>query len=428
MRKYLLAIAYLIGVSTLAVAAGPPSVAAREGVVLLTNGEILCGTIIPAGDRYDVHLDSGEISLRRADIAAVCQTVEECYHRKRADIDLGRAQDHLQLAEWCVRNRLFNEAERELADARKADPSHPKIRLIAARLQLGRSPLPNDPDSDPSGKVVPAVATAPLETGARNLPPGTMETFTNTIQPLLLNNCSKSGCHASRSEAGFKLERMHPRFVSRSATQRNLEQVLALVNRDDPPQSALLQTPIRAHANVKLPIFTDRQQGQYRQLVQWVYAVAGSRTYEPTPSLAERTSPLLQNVPGASGALPSQGGPSVGAAELEAELPAVVLPADAAELSTPGAVDPPRELPPERGDDAQALDPTASQKAYTPEQLRALGLDPTGLPADEVPGAVQRGPVRRENPHVQRGAKTAAGFMPRDEFDPEIFNRRYFSQ
>jgi hypothetical protein len=275
--------------------------------------------------------------------------------------------------------------------------------------------------------VVRAVATTPLETAARNLPPGTMETFTNTIQPLLLNTCSKSGCHAARSEGGFKLERMHPRFSSRSTTQRNLEQVLALVNRDDPPQSPLLQTPIRSHASVRVPIFTDRHQGQYRQLVQWVYAVAGSQPANPTPSLAERTSPLQQNVPGASGTVPTENQIVPAAAELEAELPETTLPIEAA---GPRGDDPsaaPGLLPTEPSG-ASGIDPSASQRAYTPEQLRAMGLDPSGLPTAEARGAVQTGAARRENPNVQRGAKVPVGFTPRDEFDPEIFNRRHLGR
>jgi hypothetical protein len=249
-----------------------------------------------------------------------------------------------------------------------------------------------------------------------------METFTNTIQPLLLNNCSKSGCHLARSDGGFKLERMHPRFASRTTTQRNLEQVLTLINRDDPPASSLLQTPIHPHATVKVPIFTDRHQGQYRQLVQWVYAVAGSYTPAAPPSLSERTAPLLQNMPGATGSLNQ-------AAALEAELP------DVGPTSAPGeAGSPSPELPqdpaasdmPEVGE--SAFDATASERAYTPEQLRAMGLDANGQPLEGGPGVPRRGAFRGQNQHVQRGAKPLEGFTPRDEFDPEIFNRRYFDR
>lgn len=271
------------------------SLAPRDGVVLLTNGELITGKIIPAGDRYDVQLANGEISLRRADVALICRDADECYRHKRNDIELGRVQDHLDLAEWCIRNKLYVAAEREIGDARRADPMHPKLRLVASRLALAKQP----PAGGPVSVVEQAIAYMPLDTLARNLPPGTMETFTNSIQPLLLNYCSKSGCHSSRNDGGLKLERVHPRFSGRSTTRRNLERVLTLIDRENPPASALLQAPIRPHGTVKAAIFTDRQHAQYRQLVQWTYAVAGARLPVEKPSLEDRTAPLLQSIPGA---------------------------------------------------------------------------------------------------------------------------------
>jgi hypothetical protein len=391
----------------------------REGVVLLNNGELLTGTIIPAGDRYDVHLESGEICLRRADVAMICRDAQECYQHKRNNIEAGRVQDHLDLAEWCIRNNLLDAAARELADARKADNTHPKIRLLTSRLELAKQPLPDQ--SSPAAEKL--VSHTTLDTVSRNLPPGTMETFTHSIQPLLLNNCSKSGCHLTRGDGGLKLERMHPRFSARSSTQRNLEQVLALVDRDNPPASKLLQAPIRPHGSVKSAIFTDRQQGQYRQLVQWVYAVAGARSPVEKPTLEERTAPLLQAMPGAAGR------PPVNPDE---------LPISSSPLDTP-----PQSLPPEAGgaeplpESGQAnpgaaipgapSEPAASaNQAYTPQQLEAMGLDLNGKQAPHR-GVGARGPqVRGSAATVQRGAQLPEAFKPQDEFDPNIFNRRFF--
>ena len=369
----------------------------REGVVLLANGELIAGKIIPAGDRIDVHLESGEICLRRSDVALICRDAEECYRHKRNDIEVGRVQDHLDLAEWCIRNQLFTQAESELADARKADPLHPRLRLIAARLQLAQQPRP----SESAPVIEQAVAHVPLDNLARNLPPGTMETFTNTIQPLLLNYCSKSGCHSSRQDGGLKLERVHPRFSGRSTTQRNLERVIALIDRENPPASLLLQAPIRPHGPVSAAIFTDRQHGQYRQLVQWTYAVAGSRLPTEQPTLAERTAPLLQSIPGASGTMP----PATGIPqELPADETAAPLEEELSPAMAPISVD---ELPP----------PSSADQAFTPEQLQALGIDPY------APGPNPRMGVSPP----QRGAKLPQTFAPRDEFDPEIFNRRFFA-
>ena len=380
------------------------SLAPREGVVLLVNGELIAGKIIPAGDRYDVHLANGEISLRRADVALICSDADECYRHKRNDIELGRVQDHLDLAEWCIRNKLYVAAEREIADARRADPMHPKLRLVASRLALAKQ----HPAGSPVSVVEQAIAYMPLDTLARNLPPGTMETFTNSIQPLLLNYCSKSGCHSSRNDGGLKLERVHPRFSGRSTTQRNLERVLTLIDRENPPASQLLQAPIRPHGTVKAAIFTDRQHSQYRQLVQWTYAVAGARLPTEKPSLEDRTAPLLQSIPGASGPVSLDTAPAElpPAESTPAEMP---LPADLqGELPLPADAVNPGELPA----------PSSADQAFTPEQLRSLGIDPN------APGP----PMSAGVSQVQRGAKLPAAFTPKDEFDPEIFNRRFFGQ
>ena len=56
-----------------------------------------------------------------------------------------------------------------------------------------------------------------------------------------------------------------------------------------------------------------------------------------------------------------------------------------------------------------------------------MGLDESGQHLHSAAGAV--GAARRaEAPDVQRGAKAPTGFTPRDEFDPEIFNRRYLTR
>ncbi len=401
MHRPILTILYiaLASCAVAPVAGEEPSLAPSEGVVLLANGELIAGKIIPAGDHYDVHLASGEICLRRSDVALVCRNAQECYRHKRDDIELGRTSDHLDLAEWCIRNGLLTEAERELADAQRADPMHPRLRLIGSRLELARQP----PPSEPAHATEQLVSHSPLDSLARNMPAGTMEMFTNTIQPLLLNYCSKSGCHSSRQDGGLKLERVHPRFSGRTTTQRNLKQVLALIDRENPPASKLLQVPIRPHGTVGVPIFTDRQHGQYRQLVEWVYSIAGARLPTEPPTLAERTAPLLQSIPGASGQV------AVEPAGAATAAPAELLPVDfEAELPTPAEPTQAGDLPPA----------SSADQAFTPEQLRSMGIDPF------APGPSFNAGLSP----VQRGAKPAAGFTPKDEFDPEIFNRRYFSK
>ena len=361
------------------------SLGPREGVVLLKNGELLAGTIIAAGDRYDVHLENGEISVKRSDVAVVCRDAAECYRHKRAGIEAGRAQDHLELAAWCIKNGLTESAEKELAAARAADAAHPRIRLVESRLALAREP----PKSEPAAAPEKPAKQLALDRMARNLPEGTMEAFTDTIQPMLLNYCAGSGCHSARAQGGLKLERIHPKLSGRFTTQRNLQRVLLQVDRENPQQSKLLLAPIRPHGTAKAPIFTNREQSQYKLLALWVYAVTGPRKAAARPTLAERTAPLLQAVPGTRGP--------------QAPEPVEPQPAGG-ESSLAG------QWPPPQVRDGSRIPPSSADQAFTRDELRATGILP------------------HEWSNVQYGAEAAPDFVPKDPFDPEIFNRRFFGR
>src|SRR4029077_19187576 len=104
-----------------------------------------------------------------------------------------------------LRQRLLDHAEQELAEARTLDPAHPKLRLLQPRLELARQAIPDPAPMDPADKVAPSEQ---LDSVARTLPSGSMENFTNAVQPLLLNYCSKAGCHGPRSTNLLRLERI----------------------------------------------------------------------------------------------------------------------------------------------------------------------------------------------------------------------------
>ena len=214
-----------------------------------------------------------------------------------------------------------------------------------------------------------------------NLPAGSVEGFTNNVQPLLLNYCARAGCHASQAAGGFKLERIPPnRYAGRKPTQRNLRSVLASIDRAKPDESKLLSAPIRPHGGGSLAIFTDREQSQYRQLVQWVYQVAGARQPARQPTLEERSAPLLERGP-------------------REVMPAADTSVEAKPTATRSAPTANGELPAEPTESKTAPD-AAPQLA--PQPISAKPLMPPGSP--------------QANP---------AGFVPKDPFDPEIFNRRF---
>jgi hypothetical protein len=375
----------LLSLIVVAWAALPPAallsdtlaIAPKPGVLLLNNGELIEGTIIAAGDRFDVEIKDGSLSVKRSDVAAVCASAEECYLRKRGGIDSLRPGDHLELAEWCLRQRLLNHAEEELAAARALDPAHPKLRLLQPRLELARQAPPDAAPMDPADKLAPPEQ---LDSLARNLPAGSMESFTNAVQPLLLNYCSKAGCHGPRSTNLLRLERIsRAGLVGRHPTQRNMQAAMALVNRESPSESPLLQIPIRPHAAMKAPVFTEREQAQYKQLVQWVYLISANHQASPRPTLDERGAPLLQT--------------------LSTQAPSNTPPTSA----TPALVEP-QEAPAAPSPDEHPIE----AKAPESDALRVT----------QSRGQLVLRPVPR------RGE--SAEYIPRDPFDPEIFNRRFF--
>jgi hypothetical protein len=360
------------------------SLAPRAGVLLLTNGEVIQGTITAAGDRYDVVGPDSEVRVRRSDVELVCPDVRGCYLHKRRGIEQGRAADHLNLAEWCLKNGLIEPAEQELQAARAADPNHPRIRLLEPRLRLAKQA----PERAESPTAPPrALSGVQLDGIVRNLPAGSMENFTNTIQPMLLNYCAKSGCHGPRSSGALKLERIGPsRLAGRHATQGNLQAVLTMINRGDPQESKLLAAPIRPHGTLKVPVFTDREHSQYKQLVQWVLHVSQVKEAPAKPTLAERTAPLLQTVP-------RPGQSSAPDKPAESQPPKAKLRVDPNDWS--------QSFPDQAG--------AAAERAGHPEQAtpKAAGAD---AGRQVVPG------------------ESDADFVPRDPFDPEIFNRRFFGR
>jgi hypothetical protein len=332
----------------------PLRIAPKEGLLLLKNGGIITGKITAAGDYYLVLEPLGETRVRAAEVEMQCADLDEAYRRKREKIEDGKASDHLELAEWCVRHKLFEHAEGELTVAAAAEASLPRLELVRRRLEHARRNA-----QVPRTTAIPAShcpTNDDLERMARGIPKATMTAFTSTIQPLLLNNCSSSGCHTQRSGGKLQLHRIDQ--PSKGSTRRNLYAVLQCVDHGDPMASPLLKAPIEQHGNTKGAIFTNREADQYRQLVTWVQNLHGSRPSAPPATVEKEAEPLSQ-----------RSGRKAANDDL---------------LSSPTESDAPAHM------------------------------------ADEMPG------IEAPSTGDADASAPMAPYKPRDPFDPEIFNRRYF--
>ncbi len=244
---------------------GPP---AADQIVVLRNGEVLRGQVVRQEDHYRITLANGELRLRAAEVELICHDLDEAYRAKRAQIQMDRADDHLDLAEWCLRQSLPGDAARELSAALVLEPKNPRIAFVDRRLQqaLAPPPAPTAANDHPP----PRVTDEDLDRLVRSLPPGTLETFNASVQPMLMSSCATAGCHGSGGTASFSLLRVpSDRFASRRLTQRNLQSTLMWLDPTNPPQSRLLIAASKAHGGAAAAIL-DPQGIKFRQLAAWI--------------------------------------------------------------------------------------------------------------------------------------------------------------
>lgn len=349
------------------------------GVLVLHGGQVLQGQIERAGDLYRVGLPGGEIRIRVNSVAYHCATIEEAYGRRRASIRMDSADDHLELARWCQHNGLLSSSARELADAMAADPHHPGIPYLERHLNAALAPAstppttkaPDLPDRD-------GPTDAELDRLIRQMPAGTVEEFTSSIQPLVLNSCTVSGCHGPDSAGRLRLMRSRSGYApSRRLTQRNLHAVLECIDRNQPGKSPLLTEAAHAHGAAARPPLGEKGEEKLEQIARWVHRVAGAGPSQaPTPLATSQAEPEKRT-----------GSPS-GTAPVHPWPP-----------STSGEV----------------------RKASFDEPVKT-----PGAPGPKPCEARTPGNNHENHPSVQRGAKIKQ-FAPVDPFDPEIFNRRYHS-
>lgn len=354
--------------------------APRAGVLLLNNGETIQGRITRAGDYFIVVVTNGEIRIKAASVEFVCDDLKEGYSRKRSAIRLDTAQEHLQLGQWCLHHGLIDEARRELAEAESKQPAHPLIAVLRRRLEVDRRPPQR---AKPPASPAKAVSAEELDRLVRTMPPGSVETFAQSIQPILVNHCTTSGCHNPQSDSGFRLRKVPAsRPPGRRLTQRNLHATLEWVDREHPEASPLLTAPLRAHGTTKGPIFSPKELAQYQQVGRWVFGLAQ----------------------GAAKKHPSQVEPQSGHLS-QAIAPKTVV--DKGPFAAPRAVQ------------AAAQQPVADSTKGTDATPNVPGQRPSGESRQGRYELPRRSPPMRGNPEP--------GFKPVDPFDPAIFNRRYHS-
>ena len=236
-------------------------------VILLTNGRVVGGELFGNGDPIQVRNELGMITIPRSDMAMVGETLQDVYQFQKANAPK-TCDGFLKLADWCVSNKLVNEAAFEFDraillsdDPQRADAI--RNRKNAAMSMFGESRLQTQMVNQENQKY---------RQWKQKIPPATFATFKREILPMLVRNCNGIACHSGNSLNEF-------RFVANPHNSdvdvaKNLQVVLGYITPRLPEESPLVLIPIAAHGRTK-QIFTRRNFAQYEKLYFWTEQVAG---------------------------------------------------------------------------------------------------------------------------------------------------------
>jgi hypothetical protein len=381
-RLFIVSAAFLASIGAASAEERPLLEEGRE-LLILRNGQIFEGRIEKIKDQYLVDASDSQVKVRAADVEFVCRSLEEAYLRKRAVIQDGNWRDHLELARWCQKHEMLKPARDELAAAEAISPNNPLADMLRRQMETAEEPA-----EKPEKKFFrEEISNEELDHMVRGLPPGTVELYTQIVQPVLMNNCTASGCHGQQSQTAFRLYRTSTgEQANRRLTQRNLYNVLRYIDRENPAESPLLIVPSKPHGTAKTAIFSEHRAGQFGRMVEWAVEL-GPADYS-MPDEIDAPPRLLSRE--AMQAKP------LAATRKNHARPIPVAEPDSDEVQPASYQEPPAEFLQSSGQ---------TKTAKTPKQS----------PKPPIEGKIKRGAPIPKN-------------EPKDAFDPDVFNRRYHKQ
>ncbi len=276
-----------------AVPSAPPAeFAGREGVLALVDGRVVFGTISPAPGGYLLkRRGASDEMVPGFLVQTASDSLTGCYENLRDAVRHPRPDDHLKLADWCLKQKLLDEARTEVVSALQLDPNRREARELLMQLEEALHPKPRHLQSE---QAAARRSDGFLESGPKTtegISPESTSLFVRRIQPLLVSKCGNAACHGGETGGEFRLVNVRRTSSSgRSATLENLREVLGYVDAAEPGRTRLLsalQSPV--HAGVFSGVGGGAQEAAIRN---WLQAAAGDKGLQPELLVANGAPPV----------------------------------------------------------------------------------------------------------------------------------------
>ena len=263
-----------------------------QSKILLQDDFVLEGVVTEHLGQIVIRSGRSEIKLPRSQVLCWADSVDGLYQYWVDRRKVLSFEEHLTLAQWCLRNDYPAGATRQLIAARKIRPHDPAIALLETQLRLyvpkaavapqqAATSLPDEdkavvPEDTPSDLIVKDGQAVKAEEFASALPKPNLSAkafaaYTTIVQPLLLNRCATAGCHGDTGTERFHLESDGiSRRLTASQTRQNLDMVLQHVLRQDFESSPIFVFATKAHGGLDVPPLGLRDKAAIESLRTWL--------------------------------------------------------------------------------------------------------------------------------------------------------------
>ncbi|MDZ4850819.1 MAG: hypothetical protein SGI77_16145 [Pirellulaceae bacterium] len=207
------------------------------GYVLLKNGNVLSASRIETQDKLvAVELDkTGQVRIPNKDIVVIGRNPLELYRYQVSKTAKWGAGEHWNLAKWCLRQGLFEQAHEHYEQLKKESGDHAKFKQLDAEMKqaLLRDPVMKSAlaaafptrivstafhitEKQQVGKIASSAAEAtplnvspsaktkalPLEKDSKRY---SQDYFRSQLQPLLAMRCGQAGCHGAFGKTEYHI-------------------------------------------------------------------------------------------------------------------------------------------------------------------------------------------------------------------------------
>ena len=282
----------------------------EDDLLVLTNGRVVSGRLMPRPGGYDVLQPVGRMFVPSQQVRFKATDLLDAHQKMRDSVQELTPETHLELARWCLANGLKQRARQELLDALHQDPyrADAKRMLEDIKRDERRAAVST---SAIAANFDPAMASNPELLPERRslggLPDELAAEFTRRIQPLLSNKCGNARCHGA-GRNGFAVVLVRGQSTPAIAEQ-NLAGVLNQIDFESPNQSPLLNATVGLHGGSRKLLFPGRAGGaQVEVMRNWVTAAASSLRQNSPVLTAQHTeqhdSPIQQTAFNSSSSQP----------------------------------------------------------------------------------------------------------------------------